>query len=76
MANSANGFNAHVDIVIVFDAKSNQVMGVVKTNNKEIALEVLANYLESEDTAEVLDWLKENTRLEIIKILDPNTPLL
>lgn len=71
VAKFADGFELGSTVILVFDSQSKQVIGVVKTDSREIALAVLSEYLEPEDPNEALDWLKENTRLDIVTVLDP-----
>jgi hypothetical protein len=59
-------------VIVVHDSQSGQVIGIIKTDSREKALETLAEYLEPEDTTEALEWLQGHTKLEIFQILEPN----
>ncbi len=67
----AGGFDLGSTVITIHDKQSGQVIGVVRTDNKEKALSILAEYLEPEDPGEALDWLQEHTKLEFYQLLDP-----
>lgn len=71
VAKFASGFEFGNTVIAIMETQSGQLMGVVKTDNKEQALSVLAQFLEPEDPTEALEWLKGNTKLEAYSVLDP-----
>jgi hypothetical protein len=56
---------------VVHDSDTGQIFGIVKTDNDEVALKTLSEFLEPEDPQEAYEYLKDHTRLEAFTILDP-----
>lgn len=67
----SGNFSLGNDVIVVHDSKTGQIFGIVKTDNSEVALKTMAEYLEPEDPIEALDFLKEHTRLDAFTVIDP-----
>ena len=71
VAKFADGFNLGITVTVIFDASGGQVIGLVKTDNKEQAFDVLSKYLEPEDPIEALEWLQQNAKSDAFTVLEP-----